>query len=63
MTLLTIVRYSSGSIQVEETTIRRIDQLDKILQDTIDLFATDRHVVEVSAFRLVSFTGQIIQQF
>ncbi len=63
MTLLTIVRYQSGSIQIEETTIRRIDQLDKVLQDTIDLFALDRRVVAVSAFRLVSFTGKIIQQF
>ena len=63
MTLLTIVRFDSGSIQVEETTIRKNDDWQLVLAETIDYFATDRHVVEVSAFRLVSLTGQILQQF
>jgi len=63
MTLLTIVRYSSGSIQVEETTIRKKEDWQLVLAETIDYFATDRHVIAVEAFRLVSFTGRIIQQF
>jgi len=63
MTLLTIVRYDSGSIQVEETTIRKNDDWQLVLAETIDYFALDRRVVAVEAYRLISFTGKIIQQF
>ena len=63
MTFLALVRYDSGSIQIEETTIRRLGDWQTVLAQTIEFFANDRNVVEIKPFRIVRHTGQIIREF
>ena len=62
MTLLTIIRFQSGSIQVEHSPLQTLTDTDVQLADVVELFAHDPNVVEIRPFRIVQ-DGRIIREF
>ena len=63
MTLLTIIRFQSGSIQVEESPLQTLTDTDLQLADVVDFFSNDPNVIEIKPFRIVETTGRIIREF